>query len=150
MGLVFGIISIVVGLFAAWVAGWFGVGLVVILGGLGILFTILTNKKLPEDGRKRFGGILTGVTGILIGSVMMAGLMNVADSLRQEAAKYDDVPYAAKALDGLKTGGFLGYVTSAANARPEDMSDSEYEDELKREIEKINDGLKAKDANNTK
>ena len=150
MGLVFGIISIVVGLFAGWVAGWYGVGVVVILAGLGIFFTIRANKNLPEDGRKRIGGIITGVTGILIGAVMMAGLMNVADRLIQEADKYSDVPYASKALSGLKSGGFLGYVMSAANAKPAEMSDSEYADELKREIDKINEGLKEADANSGK
>ena len=66
MAILFGILAILAGFMGAWMAGWFGVGFTVILGALAIVFTVLKNKKLPEEEPRKKAGIVTGIIGIVL------------------------------------------------------------------------------------
>ena len=52
MALLFGILAIITGLFLPILFGWIGFAIPTVLGVLAIVFAILKNKKLAEDGQQ--------------------------------------------------------------------------------------------------
>ncbi len=128
MGLVFGIISIVVGFFAAWIAGWAGFITVAILAILAVVFTILKNKKLGEDEKKKKGGIITGIIGLVLGFLMMLAVMGIGDKMKKDI-NANDYPILSQVCDSFSTGGVMGMVSKV-----QDLGLST--DDLQKELDK--------------
>lgn len=118
MALLFGILAIITGLFLPILFGWIGFAIPTVLGVLAIVFAILKNKKLAEDGqRKRVAGFVCAGIGILIAALMIAG-MNVATKklkTKMEAYGVSHFPILEKSIDKLGSGGIVGVIIYAKN-----------------------------------
>ncbi len=136
MALLFGILAIITGLFLPILFGWIGFAIPTVLGVLAIVFAILKNKKLAEDGqRKRVAGFVCGGIGILIAALMIAG-MNVATKklkTKMEAYGVSHFPILEKSIDKLGSGGIVGVIVYAKNEVDANMDKLKDEFELLRQ-----------------
>jgi len=143
MATAFGVIAIVVSLFGAFLAGWIGVGVVVVLAGLAIFFRIRKNK-LDAEAPKKKGAIVCGIIAIVIGLITQFGMSAYAGKLKEVADELGDVPYVSAAADGFKTLGFLGFMTKAMEHKPENMTDTQFGEELKNQLDKVSSKISSK------
>ncbi len=136
MATLLGVLAIVLGLIGTFVAGWIGVVIAVILGGLAIFFRIKKNKE-SEEGPKKIGAIICGCVGIVISLLLQLGLGSFATKLKETADEMGDVPFVSAGAEGFKSTGLIGFVTKAMDAKPADMSDTEFGDVLKEQFDKV-------------
>ena len=118
MALLFGILAIITGLFLPLLFGWIGFAIPTVLGVLAIVFAILKNKKLAEDGqRKRVAGFVCGGIGILIAALMIAGMNVATKKLKTKMEEYgvSHFPILEKSIDKLGSGGIVGVIIYAKN-----------------------------------
>ena len=118
MALLFGILAIITGLFLPILFGWIGFAIPTVLGVLAIVFAILKNKKLAEDGqRKRVAGFVCAGIGILIAALMIAGMNVASKKLKAKMEEYgvSHFPILEKSVDKLGSGGIVGVIVYAKN-----------------------------------
>ncbi len=138
MAILFGVLALVGSLFGAIVFGWGGVGAVALFAALAVLFQVLKNKKLEEGERKKKAGIVLGIIGVVIVLAGQLGIIGFADSLKADAEKLGDVPIVVAGAEGMKKFGFMGFAAYAVDAKPEGMSDDDFADEMKRQLDRAN------------
>ncbi len=137
MALALGIIALILGTMGAIVAGWLGVGIVAVLGGLAIFFQIKKNKSLGEAEKRKRGGMICGIIGIVIVFLGQVGMIGLADKVKDAAVKDGNAEYIVAGADGLKSMGVIGLLTKAMDAKPEGVSDQQFYDDLKEQTDRI-------------
>ncbi|MBQ9872810.1 MAG: hypothetical protein IJM27_12900 [Eubacterium sp.] len=129
MSILFGILAILAGFVGAWMAGWFGVGFTVILGALAIVFTVLKNKKLPEEEPRKKAGIVTGIIGIVLVFLMQLAVISVGNTMMEKDEK--EFPILRECGESFKVSGFIGMANH--------IQEKGYTmDELQKEVDKWN------------
>lgn len=137
MALALGIIAIILGALGAILAGWLGVGIVAVLGGLAIFFQMKKNKSLGEGEKRKLGGMICGIIGIVIVFLGQIGMIGLADKMKDVAEKDGNAEYIVAGADGLKSMGIIGMVNSAIKAKPEGVTDQQFLDDLKEQSDRI-------------
>ena len=140
---VFGAFSIAFGLLGSFLAGWIGVGIVVIFATVAIIFRIKKNKADPE-GPQKVSAIVCGIIGMVLAIITQIGVGAYASKMKDAAAELGDVPLISAGADGFKTLGIMGFVSMAADAKPSGMSDSDYTKELEAQLNKVNEKISGK------
>ncbi len=126
MAILFGVLSIVVGLVAPILFGIWGFFVTAIFAILAGVFAI----KAKKAGGSATGGIVTAVVGVVLGLAGMALMVAMAGVLADEAKK-QNLPIIADHADKLKFG-VVGFVTSVT-------SDDIDMDALSAELKKFNE-----------
>ena len=135
MAIVFGALSIAFGLLGSFLVGWIGVGVVVAFAAIAIIFRIRANKMNP-DGPQKISAIVCGIVGLVLAIITQIGVSAYAGKMKDTANQMGDVPLISAGADGLKTLGILGFYSTAMDAKGS-MSDKEFEDELKVQLDKV-------------
>ena len=143
MATAFGVIAIVLGVLGSFIAGWVGVGIVAIFGGLAIFFRIKKNKEAEAAsengeayGSKRYGAIVCGIIGIILAVIIQFGIISFANRLKETASQMQGVELVTTGADGFKSLGIIGFISKASDAKGS-MSDTEFGDQLKEQLEKV-------------
>lgn len=135
MATVFGALSIALGLLGSFLIGWIGVGIVVVFALIAIIFRIRKNKANPDEPQK-ISSIVCGIIGLVLAIITQIGVSAYAGKMKDTAIQMGDVPLIAEGAAGLKTLGLLGFYSTAMDAKG-DMSDTEFENELKIQLDKV-------------
>ena len=136
MATVFGVISIVLGLLGSFLIGWIGVAIVVVFGAVAIFFRIKKNKAEPEE-RQKVAAIVCGIIGIVLALITQIGVSVYAGRLKDAAVEAGDAPFVVAGADGLKTLGFMGFFADAIKEKPDEMSDEEFGNQLKDQVDRM-------------
>ena len=124
MALAFGIISILLGVFAPWLGGWIGFAVAAVFGVLGVVFCITKNNKLDEGVPKKRGGMICGIIGVAVALLMQLAVMGAAKSLMQKAKEAGNCPIYVECGDVLSTTGVIGLAAEVSRKgyNPDDLS----------------------------
>ena len=141
MATALGVIAIIIGLIGSFIAGWVGVGIVVVLAGLAILLRVKKNKE-AEEGQKKMGAIVCGIVGIFLAIVTQIGMGSFANKLKETADQMGpEVSLISSGAEGFKSLGIIGFISKAMDAKPADMTDTQFGDELKTQLEKVSNEM---------
>ena len=131
-GIILIILSVAVSVICTLLFGVVGGGVAALLAIIAILLAVRCMKK----GGKGKGVVIVGVVAILLAALMSAMMVTTFRSMQKSAENYGDVPLVAKYLDNPYLG-VSGIIINASRDGDVDI------DELRAQLERMNDHIKA-------
>lgn len=139
MIILFNVLAMIAALLGVFLIGWIGVGLAAVFGALAIFFVIRRNKMVEEGGKKKIAGLIVGAVAIVLSFLTQMGLSSAAVSIKEQADEKQLYIVSAGA-EGMKTLGFVGFISEAVKVKPADLTDDQFIDEMKKQFDQVTVG----------